>query len=205
MRPFHPRPAQANLARMSTKPQTKAKPARAKKKAAQTAKRSARSNSLNARQERFCQRVAAGMPASRAYAEAGYTGTGNVADTTGARLLRKAQIKDRVAELLRKDSAKVVLTKEMKRNFYLEVVNDPRQKMTDRLRASELDAKIAGDFAPDQHVVETGPKTLESIRDRATEVSAALDRNARRKMISNGSEPTTPSGLSRWKPAITAG
>lgn len=43
-----------------------------------------------------------------------------------------------------------------------------------RLRAIEIDAKLAGYFAPDQVVVETGPKTLEAVRERARTMASAM-------------------------------
>ena len=71
-----------------------------------------------------------------------------------------------------------------------------RVKTMDKLRAIELDSKLAGHFAPDELVVETGQKTLESIKERAAKVVSALDRTAR------GTIPATTGGvLSRWKPA----
>jgi len=153
----------------------------------------------------FCQRIAAGMKRSKAYEQAGYKGTGNTADVNAGRMLKNAQICSRVAELMIPDATDQVLTKKEKREFYRTVVRDPDVKMTDRLRASELDAKIAGDFAPEQHVVETGPKTLDSIRERAGQVAAALDRNAAHRAKTNRETTTIRSGLSRWTPEITVG
>ena len=71
------------------------------------------------------------------------------------------------------------------------------------MRAIEIDAKLAGDFAPDRVEVETGPKTLDSIRERAAAVASALDLNARLRRQSNRMAPTTRSGLSRWDADIT--
>lgn len=60
-----------------------------------------------------------------------------------------------------------------------EVSGPPRRltrvKMADKLRAIELDSKLAGHFEPDQLIVETGPKTLEAIKQRALNVVSALD------------------------------
>lgn len=56
-----------------------------------------------------------------------------------------------------------------------------RVRMADKLKALELDSKLAGHFEPDQVVVETGPKTLESLEARAKEVASALQRNFRKE------------------------
>src|SRR5262245_17145835 len=65
---------------------------------------------LNTRRERFAQEVAKGLPASRAYAEAGYTARGNAAEVNAARLLRKAQVATRVRELQAKHAKQVEKT-----------------------------------------------------------------------------------------------
>lgn len=53
----------------------------------------------NIRHERFAQGIAQGMPASRAYIEAGYKARGNSAEVNAARLLRNAQVAQRLDEL----------------------------------------------------------------------------------------------------------
>ena len=70
------------------------------------------SSQLNARQEAFCRGLAEGKPASRAYAEAGYDARGNAAEVNAARLLRKAQVTDRVRGLQAKAARKVEKTVE---------------------------------------------------------------------------------------------
>jgi len=54
---------------------------------------------LNARQEAFCRGLAEGKPASRSYVEAGYDARGNVAEVNAARLLRNAQVANRLGEM----------------------------------------------------------------------------------------------------------
>jgi hypothetical protein len=93
-----------------------------------------------------------------------------------------------------------------------------RVKGYDKLRAIELDSKLAGHFAPAEVVVESGPTQLESIRERAAQVVSALNRSAElrrnRVPIDLGSRDSTenngnpandnahqvqqPVGLSRW-------
>lgn len=51
-----------------------------------------------------------------------------------------------------------------------------RVKKPDPLRAIELYSKLLGHFEPDRVEVETGPKTLLSIKERASQVSSALAR-----------------------------
>lgn len=51
-----------------------------------------------------------------------------------------------------------------------------RVKKCDPLRAIELYSKLLGHFEPDRVEVETGPKTLQSIKERAAQVSSTLAR-----------------------------
>ncbi len=53
----------------------------------------------NARHERFVQGVVKGIGPGPAYTAAGYTATGNSAESAAARLLRNVQVQDRRAEL----------------------------------------------------------------------------------------------------------
>lgn len=53
----------------------------------------------NARHERFAQEYLVDLVAVQAYARASYTAKGNAAEVNAARLLRKAQVQARIAEL----------------------------------------------------------------------------------------------------------
>lgn len=53
----------------------------------------------NARHERFAMEYIVDLNATQAYARAGYTAKGNAAEVNAARLLRKAQVQARIAEL----------------------------------------------------------------------------------------------------------
>jgi phage terminase small subunit len=126
---------------------------------------------LNPRQERFAQLVAGGMPASRAYREAGYSAKGTASETCAAKLLRIAKVASYVAtlrmEAKEKGETAAYLTLEEKRKFLRELVTTPvgdvdeksplcqsfkftkdghEYKLPDKLRALELDAKLAGEM-----------------------------------------------------------
>jgi phage terminase small subunit len=126
---------------------------------------------LNPRQERFAQLVASGMPASRAYREAGYSATGTASETCAAKLLRIAKVASYVEAVRKaakeKGETAAYLTLEEKRKFLRSVVTTPvgevnassplcqsfkvtkdglEYKVPDKLRALELDAKLAGEM-----------------------------------------------------------
>ena len=62
-----------------------------------------------------------------------------------------------------------------------ETIEEPvlrrRVKKPCPLRAIEIYSKLLGHFEPDRVEVEAGPKTLQSIKDRANQVASALGRN----------------------------
>ncbi len=64
----------------------------------------------NTRHERFAQNKAKGMSTGPAYTAAGYKATGNSAEVNGARLLRNAQVRARIAELQNKAAERAIKT-----------------------------------------------------------------------------------------------
>jgi len=89
--------------------------------------------------------------------------------------MKKDEVKAKITHLRKPQERKALASKDFKRQLYLEIMTDSRQKTIDRLRASELDAKMAGHFEPDQVIIETGPKTLEALEARAASLVSALD------------------------------
>lgn len=67
---------------------------------------------LTARQEAFCRGLAKGLSGRESYLKAGYGAKPRVADTTASRLLAKANIRRRVAQLQQQAAQKAVVTVE---------------------------------------------------------------------------------------------
>lgn len=141
---------------------------------------------LKARQERFAQLVAQGIPLGRAYEEAGYRSRGHSAYVNSASLFQHPDVKARVAEIreLADGLGTTLLTILEKRVFLAELIRTPvgsigpdsrlcqefyekvklqgqhkhgkarpkegdlilrrRVRIWDKLRAIELDSKLAG-------------------------------------------------------------
>lgn len=176
---------------------------------------------LNIRQQRFAELVAGGMPAMRAYVEAGYSDRDGNAESHACRLVEHGGVKALIAKLRQPQTKAATLSKEEKLAFLAAIVRTPigeigpdsplcaefveesvadgsargrlrrgnqesgnevslppvrriRVKTQDKLKALELHSKLVGDFEPDQHVIETGPKTLESILERARRVASLM-------------------------------
>ena len=183
------------------------KPAQKPKKPPSTARR------LSVRQERFCEFIASGMSGTDAWLAAGYHVDRQHARVQASDSQTKPNIAARIAELRKPQTKKALMTKDRLRELLMECAENRTEKMPDRLRAIEIDAKLAGYFAPDQVVVETGPKTLDAVKERAERVASALNLQAhlRAKASASGKEssnvhspatvPAKTGILSRWKPA----
>lgn len=129
---------------------------------------------LNVRQERFCELVASGKNQAEAYVEAGSKVTKLAARNHAARLAAKDSIKARIAQLRAPKTREILSTRDDKRSLLRHVFENPTVKMQDRLRAIELDAKLAGQFEPDRTEIDVGPRTLQSIRERAETIHSAM-------------------------------
>lgn len=121
--------------------------------------------------------MAAGSSAGRAYEKAGYQSKGNVADSAAERLMRNVEIKARIADLREPVTKKLLLSKDRKRELLRDIAEDAARPPMVRIRAIEIDAKLAGHFEPDRVEMDTGPSLLESTRERAKFIVSALDRN----------------------------
>jgi len=131
---------------------------------------------LNIRQKRFAELVASGMPATRAYMEAGYSRDPRIAEANAFRLMGNDGVKAVIAKLRVPQTKAALSSRDHKRAMLREVFENPAVKMQDRLRAIELDARLAGQFEPDRTEIEVGERSLQSIRERAKEVCSALVR-----------------------------
>lgn len=135
---------------------------------------------LTARQGRFAELVAAGMPVTTAYRKAGYSDTARVAEAHASRLVENGGVKARIAALRMSQTEEALSTLRHKRELCLRIMEDRTEKTADRLRAIELDAKLAGHFEPERIEVEAGGKALASIRERAAGVVSVLNAYANR-------------------------
>ncbi len=129
---------------------------------------------LNARQERFCEFIATGENQTDAWIKAGYKTSRTAARRNASETMTKHDIRTRIAELRGPQTQAALLTKDEKRMFLRRIVESESEKMADRLRALELDAKLAGHFEPDKHVIDAGPDFLETMRERSLHIAKVL-------------------------------
>ena len=99
-----------------------------KSTARKTAKKAAKEKNqrgLNVRQEKFAELVAAGVPATQAYRQAGYTNAGTTAEKNASRLREKEGVAARIAELRKPQTAAATMTKEEKLAFLAAIIRTP--------------------------------------------------------------------------------
>jgi len=102
---------------------------------------------VNQRHERFAQIIGSGESGAAAY-QTCYGTHGASAEAAASRLLRNGKVRERVTELQSAAATAAVLTLERKRQLLADIAEGRQQqaKISDRLRAIELDAKLAGEF-----------------------------------------------------------
>jgi phage terminase small subunit len=117
-------------------------------------------DSLTARQRRFVESVAAGMPAGRAYEAAGYKPRGDAADASASRTLGYAKVKAALAEV--QSSTPEIADKAERQRWLTDVLRGAIEdaRLSDRLKACELLAKIGGDMVQRHQVEGAVPVTI---------------------------------------------
>ena len=99
---------------------------------------------MNERQKRFAEFYAASGNTAEAARLAGYSE--KTARLQGQRLLTDVDIMRYVRELQDKAAAGRFATMTQTKAFWSDIMNDPAERTADRLKASELLAKAAGEF-----------------------------------------------------------
>lgn len=134
---------------------------------------------MNTRQERFAELVASGVPASRAYPEAGYSNRGKNAAAHASRLVENGGVSGRIAELQKETREVARLTKDDKLRILELLMRSQTEKASDRIAAIKIHNLMVGDNQPSKMIVEAPPFNLDSTRERAMAIVSMLDRNRR--------------------------
>jgi phage terminase small subunit len=130
---------------------------------------------MTIRQEQFCEFVVSGLSGTEAWIKSHVGCSRASARANAAESLAKPHIAAHIAVLRKPQTKKAVLSKERKREILHVLAENERAGPLTRIRAIEVDAKLAGHFEPEQVVVETGPNTLTSLQDRVKEVRSGLN------------------------------
>ena len=77
---------------------------------------------------------------------AGYKGNDKVLSTIVSKLLANDRVSNRIQDRQAKENKPLIASRQDRERFLTEVMNDPTQKMADRIQATNLLAKMNGDF-----------------------------------------------------------
>jgi hypothetical protein len=170
---------------------------------------------LSAKHERFCQLIASTSTGTEAYIQAGHKVGRVTAAASAYKLLRKDQIKARIAELKEITAAKAEFTRDDMVRWLVSGMTTPvdaihgghplsqeksevievrpgkggkketvvkrRVKSVGKTECARMLMEMMGWKSPVELVVETGPKMLDVIRDRAERMVSALDMVAEKR------------------------
>ncbi len=117
---------------------------------------------MNERQRRFAEYYATSLNATDAAIQAGYSR--HSAYSSGQRLLKKAEIQEYLTGLTCGGTSDRIAAAENIRRFWSEVMSNTGEKISIRLKASELLAKSYGMFT-----------VIESINGKETRISSDSD------------------------------
>jgi len=148
------------------------------------------------------------MSCTDAWLKAGYNVSRVVAAANAFESLRNPVISARIEALRKPIVKKALMSKDKQRELLQAIADDPKSGPLIKIRAIEVDAKLAGYFAPDHMVVDDGPNKLASIKERANRVASLLDISARLRPTAqaaavkdgghaNGDDTGATSGLCR--------
>lgn len=105
---------------------------------------------MNQKQKAFCEYYAACGNAAQAARQAGYSE--KAARSIGQRLLTNADILEYIRILQDQAAETRISSLTQVKGFWSDVMNDESQKMSNRLKASEMLAKSAGAFVVDVNI-----------------------------------------------------
>lgn len=136
-------------------------------------------DSLKPRQQRFVELYVSGVPAGRAYEQAGYASRGGAADAEASRLVRNPK----VAEVIRREREqardKTLLTRDGKLAILAEIALSVTAQGRDRIAAIRLHNEMTGETSAPTTVQTTTNETwIERIRERARDIASPMARHA---------------------------
>ena len=129
---------------------------------------------LTIRQERFCEFIAAGGEGTESYLKAGWKCSREAAKVSASRMLTLDNVKAHIDSLRKPQTKKALLTRDRKRELLRDMAEDGAASLDARIRAMAEDSKMAGHYEPDRVEIETGPNTLQTIKERADQVRGEL-------------------------------
>jgi phage terminase small subunit len=122
---------------------------------------------MNPRQKKFVKLWMSGVPAGRAYEQAGYDTRGDVADVSASQLLRNPKVKEYIDKMNEKtDKATILSIAERKELLTRIALANEGERPSDAIRASAELSKMDGAY---EHVEQLGTIKINIGGDDKTE------------------------------------
>ena len=122
---------------------------------------------MNPRQKKFVKLWMSGVPAGRAYEQAGYDTRGDVADVSASQLLRNPKVKEYIDKMNEKtDKATILSIAERKELLTRIALANEGERPSDAIRASAEMSKMDGAY---EHVEQLGTIKINIGGDDKTE------------------------------------
>lgn len=125
---------------------------------------------LNPRQERFVTLVASGLPAGRAYEQAGYQARGNAADVGASKLVRNPKVAEALNRERRAGSEASRLTRDEKLGILEEIARNGLAPARERISA----IKAHNDMTGEGEASESSQKKDFDVVARARELASGM-------------------------------
>ena len=112
---------------------------------------------MNPRQAKFAKLYLSGIPAGRAYEQAGYASKGDTADVCGCQLLRSPKVSAYITTMSKKTEAKTVKTVLERKEMLSRIMDkcEYGENFTDAIRASSELCKMDGGYEPERQEIST--------------------------------------------------
>lgn len=106
---------------------------------------------MNPRQKKFCKLYLSGMPAGRAYEQAGYDATGNTAEMAASRLIRNDKVKNYLKTMNQKADDDTIASIQERKQTLTEIMRKFKlESPPDAIRASAELSKMDGGYEPER-------------------------------------------------------
>jgi phage terminase small subunit len=106
---------------------------------------------MKAQHKKFAKLWLKGVPAGRAYEQAGYTSRGNVADICASRLLKNAKVKDYIDKMNDKDDKATILSVSARKELLTRIaLANEDERPSDAIRATAELSKMDGAYEPEK-------------------------------------------------------
>ena len=128
---------------------------------------------LNPRQQQFVSLYTSGIPAGRAYEQAGYASRGNTAEVGASKLVRNAKVAQAIERERNASRDATTLDRDEKLGILAEIARNAGAPSRERISAIKVHNVMTGDDVP-QPPKKTGPSQLDLIRERAKHVISPL-------------------------------